>query len=230
MEPIRHTLTARLGYLKMYREDVDELLAMFAQSCKKVTISDSKHRFEDLDDMKRNVAAKITDFDLRGETPDIRFLFNQTEIVRLSPPPTQTTFNELRTEEISEAADALFYKVKDFLVSRQQPRAKKGLLVGAAVSFVCLFWLLYISTGPDAHGQATIPFRALPGILLCLVAFIIFAITGTSINNYLSLETKGNSKSFFVRNREEFGKHATTALIGSIIGGLVVYCIGHFLK
>jgi hypothetical protein len=230
MEPIRHTLTARLGYLKLYREDVDELVTMFAQSCEKVTISDSKHRFEDLDDMKRNVAAKITDFDLRGEKPDIRFLFNQTEIVRVSSPPTQATFNELRTEEISDAADALFYKVKDLLVSHQQPRAKKGLLFGAAVSFVCLFWFAYINMGRDEHGQAILAFRALPGLLLCLAALLIFVVTGTNIKNYLSLDTKRNSPSFFVRNREEFAKQATTAAISSIIGGLIGYCIGHFLK
>jgi hypothetical protein len=214
----------------MYREDVDELVAMFTQSCEKVTISDSKHRFEDLEDMKRNGSAKITDFDLRGEKPDIRFLFNQTEIVRLSPTPTQTTFNEIRTEEISDAADALFYKVKDFLVSRQQPRAKKGLLVGAAVSFVSLFWFIYIYTGYDAYGRRTIAFRALRGMLLCLTALVIFAVTATNIKNYLSLETKRNSPSFFVRNREEFAKQATTAAISSIIGGLIGYCIGHFLK
>src|SRR5258708_24399876 len=115
----RHTLTARLGYLKMHREEVDRLVEMFKQSCVKVTISDSKHRFEDLDDMKRNVSARITDFDLRGENPGVRFLFNQTEVVRLSPAPRQTTFSELQTEEISDAADSLFYNVKDFLVSHQ---------------------------------------------------------------------------------------------------------------
>lgn len=96
-----------------------------------------QHRFEDLDDMKRNVSARITDFDLRAENPSVRFLFNQTAVVRLSPAPTQTTFNELRTEEISDAADVLFYKVKDFLVSHQQPRAKKGLQAVAAITFVC---------------------------------------------------------------------------------------------
>ncbi len=230
MEPIRHTLTAGLGYLKMYREDADELVAMFAQSCEKVTISNSKHRFEDLDDMKRNVSARITDFDLRGENPSIRFLFNQTEVVRLSNPPAQTTFNELRTEEIREAADALFYKVKDFLVAHQRPRARVGLLVGGLVSLACLLWFVYINTTHDPSGRAYIQFRALPGILFCVTAFMIFTIAGLNINNFLSLETKRNSASFFVRNREDFAKHATTATISTLIGGVIGYLIAHFLK
>src|ERR1700674_5858196 len=116
MEPIRHTLTARLGYLKMHREEVDQLVGMFQQLCEKVTISDSKYRYKTLNEMKENVPSPIKDFDIRGENPGARFLFNQMEVVRGSSSPTQTIFNELRTEEITDAADALFYKIKDFLV------------------------------------------------------------------------------------------------------------------
>ena len=44
-----------LRYLKMYREEVDQLVAMFQQSCEKVTISDSKYRYKSLEEMKENV-------------------------------------------------------------------------------------------------------------------------------------------------------------------------------
>jgi len=59
MEPIRRTLTVRLGYLKMYRDEVDQLVAIFQQSCGKVTISDSKYRYDSLEDMKKNVTSRI---------------------------------------------------------------------------------------------------------------------------------------------------------------------------
>jgi hypothetical protein len=216
--------------LKLYREEVDELVAMFAQSCEKVTISDSKHRFEDLDDMKRNVSERINDLDLRGENPGVRFLFNQKEVVNLSPTPTQVTFNELRTEEISDAADALFYKVKDFLIAHQRPRAKVGFLVGALISFAVLIWFVYTNTGPGPDGRAAIQFRALPGIIFCVAALALFAVAGLNITNFLSLETKRNSASFFVRNREDFAKHAVITGISSLITGIIGFLIGHFLK
>ena len=82
MEPIRHTLTARLGILKIYREDLDQLVAMFQRSCETVTISDSKYRYDSLGEMKQNVGATIKDLDIQGENPDVRFLFNQTEVLR----------------------------------------------------------------------------------------------------------------------------------------------------
>lgn len=83
MEPIRHTLTARLKYLKMYREDLDQLVAMFVRDCKTVTISDSKYRYDSLDEMKQKTGPTVKDLDIRGENPGVRFLFNQTEITRI---------------------------------------------------------------------------------------------------------------------------------------------------
>lgn len=73
MEPIRHTLTARLKYLKMYREDVDQLLAIFVRSCEKVIISDTKYRYDSLGEMKEKLGPRVKDLDIRGENPGVRF-------------------------------------------------------------------------------------------------------------------------------------------------------------
>ena len=230
MEPIRHTLTARLGYLKLYREEVDQLVALFQRSRQKVTISDSKYRYDSLEDMKNNGASKITDFDIRGENPGVRFLFNQMEVVKLSNPPTQTIFNELRTEELTDAADAVFYKIKDFLITHQQPQVRKGYIFGAIISSVGLFWIMYHNSGVDKQGQQFIAYRALPGILICVAALVFFVVMGINVKNYLSLETRRNSASFFVKYREDFAKHAVTATISAIIGAIFGWLVGHFLR
>src|ERR1700722_16885873 len=123
MEPIRHTLTARLGILRMYREDVDQLVVMFQRSCERVTISDRDNRYETVEEMKNHLGAKLKYLDIRGENPAVRFLFNQTEAVKGSVEQAQTTFNELRTEEITDAADALFYKMQNLLEKFRRPTA-----------------------------------------------------------------------------------------------------------
>lgn len=224
MEPIRHTLTARVGPFKMYREELDQLVALFQTSCKIVTISDNKYRYDSLDDMKRHVETKIGVFDIRGENPAVHFLFNQTEAVSGSNPPTQITFNELRTEEISETAEAVFYKIKDFLVTHQRPRFRTNFIGGAVVAFLGMVW----SAVHNSTINATIgsPWR----FFASLCAFIAFIILITSVNNYLTLETKRNSASFFVRYREEFAKSAVTSLISALTGGVIGYLLGHFLK
>ncbi len=94
----------------MYREQVNELqLEMFQRDCQKVTISDSKYRYVSLDGMKEKAGPRIKELDIRGENPGVRFLFNQTEITRIGNPPLQGVYNELRTEEITDAADGVFY-------------------------------------------------------------------------------------------------------------------------
>jgi hypothetical protein len=106
MEPIKTTKTARLGRLQMYREGLDDFVAFFQRTCVNATISDSKNRYDTLDEMKSAIGSKIKDLDIRGEKPGLHFLLNRKEAVPGSSTPA--IFSELRTEEISEAANALF--------------------------------------------------------------------------------------------------------------------------
>lgn len=206
----------------MYREEVDQLVTMFKR-CAKITISDSKYRYDSLEEMKQNVGPKIKDLDIRGENPGVRFLFNQTEEIKNSSPPTQTVFNELRTEEITEAANALFYEIKEFLLTHQRPRFRKSFLVGGIVSAIGMVWFALQNHTINEQGQVVV---SSPWFGIFIVAFIACGVASVGMNNSLSLETKRNSASFFVRNREDFAKHAVTAAITGVIG----YCIGRFLK
>jgi hypothetical protein len=229
MEPIRHTLSARLGLLKMYREDLDELMGMFERSCEKVTISDSTYRFDSLEEMKEKLAPRIKDLDIRGENPGVRFLFNQTEISNAYNPPARVLFNELRTEEVTDGADILFYKLKDFLVAHEQPNARKGFVVMAVVCLIGALWFAVHNSGVDKLGNATI--GSPPGFLACVAAIVVFVALGKSIRNYVSLESSRDSGSFFVRNWEEFTKHAVkeiiTVVVSALGGGIIGYYIGH---
>jgi hypothetical protein len=214
----------------MYREEADQLVALFRNSCTSTVISDEKNRFDDLDDMKNNMGARIHSLNIRGENPGVRFLFNHVEVVSGSNPPTRTVFNELRTEEITDAADALFYKMKDFLITHQQPQFRRGFTVGAIISFVGLVWVVLRYSTVDKQGQETLTLHGLVGMFILVLALVFFVVAGFNESNYLNLDTKRNSASFFVRNREEFAKHAVTAGISSVVAGIIGYCIGHFLR
>jgi hypothetical protein len=48
--------------------------------------------------------------------------------------------------------------------------------------------------------------------------------------NYLTLEKKRDTPSFFVRNREEFAARAFGTGIASLVSALIGYLIGHYLK
>jgi hypothetical protein len=230
MKPIRNTLVARLGLLRLYREDMDQLVQLFRDSCENFIIANEQNSFEDLDDMKKNIGPKITSFFISSENPGIVFEFNRSEVISKSNTPVATMFNELRTTEISDAADSLFYKIKDFLRSHEQRKVRPGSLVCAAGALVAVVYVPLHYTVVDSNGHQGLTPRGLLGFLFCLLIFGAFFGAGLHVGNFMTLERRRDSPSFFVRNREDFAKHGVTAAIGSIIGGLVGYCIGHFLK
>jgi hypothetical protein len=222
MEPIRHTLTARPRSLKMYRGELDHLIALFQKSCQSVVISDNQNRYGSLDEMKATVGSKIKNLDIRGEKPGLHFLLNQKEY----PPGSSTPaiFNELRTEEITDEADALFLKVREFLYAQQRPSPTRYLvpaILGLVVTFGFIIRSIQIAIQQGQRGGVS------SGIVASAIITLLIVIAGAvNSQNRLTLETRLNSPSFFTKNREEFFKQAFTALIGGGIGWL----LGHFGK
>jgi hypothetical protein len=67
-------------------------------------------------------------------------------------------------------------------------------------------------------------------LVVLLASLVLSLIAGSVIQNYLSLETRRNSASFFVRNWEDFAKHGVTATISAIIGGIAGFILGHYFR
>ena len=114
MEPIRHTKSARFYRLKLYREQLDQLLTLFKNNCETVTVSDNANKYVSFDEMKEHLGARIKELDIHSTSPGVHFLVNKTEMTS-SVPQTTIIFHELRTEETTDAADTLFYKIREFL-------------------------------------------------------------------------------------------------------------------
>ena len=113
--------------------------------------------------------------------------------------------NELRTEKISDEADALFREVKDFLTEHEQPRVRKLLLALAIVPTVGVIWF------------ATHPYRedvwAL-GLIACISLFATLLLMSLNATFELTLESKLDSQSFWAVNKDKIW----LLLIGAIVG------------
>lgn len=122
MQPLRNTKSIRFGRLKMYREDLDGLVNIFQRFCSSVTISDDQNIYDSLAEMKQYVGSEIKDLNIRGENPKVHFLLNKAEQVPSSTPGQIMTqlFPELRTEEATDAADTLFYVVREHIQTYQR--------------------------------------------------------------------------------------------------------------
>jgi hypothetical protein len=211
----------------MYREDLDKLVAVFRKSCQTVVSSDNENRYESLEEMKGSVGPRITTLDIRGEGPGVHCLFNQRGSLQVGDRAMQYIYNELRTEETTDAADAVCREIRDYLKGFERGSFRKPCIVGVVIGVIGALWFA-IHNSYVKDGRAVL--GSLPGFLVSAVILCIFVGWGVSVRTYLSLETKRNSQSFFVRNWEEFAKHAVTSLISVIIGLVVGYLLGRYLK
>jgi hypothetical protein len=226
VEPIRAALSVRLGPLKMYREDIEQLVGIFEKACRLVTISDRKNRYKSIDAMQRTVSSPLKDFTIQGDDPDVTFVFNRMEVVTGTASPEQRVFNDLRQDFSSDPADALYYKVKDFLLQHQRPTIRKAVAPFTILSFLAIFVVA-------GHYDATVPGgpprmypQGWPLLILSFIIFFILLISTISVRNYVTLEKKRNSPGFFTKNREDLLKDAIKVVLGGIIG----WAIAHFSK
>jgi hypothetical protein len=196
----------------MYREDLDQLVALFQKGCAKVTISDDKNRYESLDEMKQYVGAKVKNLDIEGEGPGVHFLLNRSGVVYTGTTPTLSVFNELRTEEISDSADALFFKVRNFLAAYERPYVRVPFAVLAGLAFFAFIVCQVSFFTRKQHGLEIGNLTS-----ACVVSFIVCVILlfpAMYIVNSISLETKRNSQSFWAANREKI----LLLILGGMIG------------
>jgi len=222
MEPLRHTKTAQFGILKMYREDLDQLVAFFRHTCTQVTISDADNRYVSLDEMRATIGPTVRYLDSQGREPALHFVLNQVE-ERKGTPPTRVMFTELRTEETSDAADALFYKVKEFLTAHEKAPVRWPFIVLSLIFFVSLIILIMRSS--EFIGGKDVLHLSLGWIVNAVLLFVSF-ILATFVKTYVTLSTRLESASFWARNRETFEKQ----VVVSVISGIVGYLLGRFLR
>jgi hypothetical protein len=225
MQPLRNTKSIRFMRLKMYREDLDALVALFQKSCASVTISDDKNSYDSLTEMKQYVGSQVKDFNIRGENPKVHFLLNKAEQVPSSTPGRYMTqlFPELRTEEATDPADTLFYLVREFIQAHQRtPLTPAVVMFGiiAIVGTAVLGFQGIAKHDPSVPPSLSLAWIGLSGLLLLII------LVWSNRGHFLSLDTRLESPSFFQRYKEDFKKQAVIALISSLIGGLIVYLLG----
>lgn len=215
MRPIRTTKTARLRRLEMYREDMDAFVALFRDHCANVTISDGKNQYESLDEMENHAGSEVKELDIRGEAPGVHFLLDHKEVVQGSS--TASIFNELRTEEITDEADSLFFRIKDFLEERQRPVLRPVFLALALIAPIGVFTNLPLR---DASGLR-------PWLFVGSFALLVGSLIGTVwLTNRITLQKRSLRLSFWKRNKNEIWLR----IIGAAASGVIGFLLGRLSK
>jgi hypothetical protein len=180
-----------------------------------------------LDEMQAETTSKITKLDIRGDKPAVHFVFNETRRELGPQGPYNVSVNELRTEEISDTADVSFWRIREFLEERQRPRVRKLRLWAGIVSFlVSIFVLLRFGTIPGTDYITKVGLLTILFLCLSLASII----TAPNVPSVMTLSKRGETKSFWARNREDLAKHAITASISGVIGAILGWIFKSILK
>jgi hypothetical protein len=102
------SINVRILPVKLFRDDLDEILSKMRSICGEIELFDDKHQFENIDDIKNNFGMKIRKLSIQGKNPNIRIDFGDM-------------FGEVYLTAFSDeaAAKVLFYELKDFLMQRR---------------------------------------------------------------------------------------------------------------
>lgn len=205
--------------VKLHREDVQELVALFARYCESHKISDNEYVYDALDEIGKGGTA-LSKLDITGTNPGIRLILarNGSWLQQVNEK------SEMTPEEIDKR-DVVFARVKDFLFEHRTPTAV--LFYPGAVTFYCLL----VATVGLVVTNTTSPKSRMPGLvliggLLCVVVLLTFGSVVRNSIGEVTMRPKHEATSFFKRKKDEF----IMLVIGTIFGSLATLLVEHFKK
>src|ERR1700723_2481199 len=150
--------------VKLYREDVQELVALFARYCESHKISDNEYVYDALDEIGKD-GKPLSNLDIVGTDPGIRLILagNGSLLQQVNEK------SEMTPEEIDKR-DLVFARVKDFLFEHRTPAAL--LFHRGAVMFYCLL----IATAAFVISSIKAPKSPVPSLVLLGALFCVGAL------------------------------------------------------
>lgn len=208
-----------LPSMKLYREDLERLFALFKATCQHVTLSDDDYSYESVDEMASN-AKTITALHISGAVPHAELLIKGARKTKL-----RVQRSTLWTVQPNEKSRLLFLEARNLLLERRW-HMKEILSVGAIVLGLVLTFgsavVRPIVREHFMHGELDGELAGLLGIAL-LVVGIVFYFERVS---YISLESRSRLESFWKRNSDKILLSIVSAAIGAVFALLIKWLTG----
>jgi hypothetical protein len=182
------------GPLKLYREEIDELVTLFKNSCERVDLADEKYEYDSLEEMENRLGKNTHYLSISGYKPYASVEVGAKEIVKWGRKDQNFIF-----AGEDDKAQVLFLKAQDILRDHKRWILSRifnwpmFLLVSAVDYALGLLPLLHVHLFPRIGSSVVILFLAY------FVFWIYFQARGKS---YLSLESRNKQQSFLARNRD----------------------------
>jgi hypothetical protein len=217
---VRTTKVWAFPSLKLLREDLDEVVSLFKTDDEneigkleeQVTITDEENVYPSFDEMRLR----------KGDDVEHLILMNRDLGLKLDlrrHPRVMT----LSTTKATDAAELVFYRVRDFLGGRRRPLnfLVTRLLWGTAllILFVYLVWWFFA----EGYKQANTPIHGIGWLFLVLfLASLCFVLSRDSLDKstsyFVTLKRKHELPSFFKRKKDDLVLMLLGAMVGAALG------------
>jgi hypothetical protein len=218
MKPKIHGKLGMIPDVRLYREDLEEILSLFHHFCETVTISDADSEYESLDELKQHVGSRVRNIEIAGTKPNVTLTIMGSSMLR------HLSEGVVLTPEETDRADLLFSRAKEFLLRRKRLLARIASVPTIVVVCSAIFFVAFLVNRHDPTQQGN---TILVMLLIVPVAFISGA-TRSGAFRYVTLDSKTTASSFWKRN----GDHIWMLVIGSgigIFGTLLAQWLAHNL-
>lgn len=202
MKRIRARLYTFLPSLVLYRDDLEGVVSILMEHCKRVEIEDNEFLYDGLDELVAKRGKRIESLTIAGRDPYVSVgLKKELPAIHLS------TSNE------SEQSEAAYSRLKLFLLERRTITSK---IVHPLVAFIFLMIMLFVPA-------ETIPSREIRWLILAtLTAGFLYSLAHRSGILYsISLTKRSHDETFWSRNRDDLFKIVITALVTGLLTWII---------
>ncbi len=206
MIPRNGPKSEQLPSLKLYREDVDKLIAVFVKNCQFVRIGDEEHVYDSLDDMATHAPPRLSSLLISGVGPQAELVLRGSYKA-----PLGVQRSTLWIAERNEKSELVFLSAKELLYKHKW---NWSIIFRVALLCVGIVLLAVSIFGKSLPSHSVVGLRS---DLLALFAFGLLVGGGVMHGkqvSYLTLAPRVKSESFLRRNWEKIAM----AFIGAVVG------------
>ena len=194
-----HSISKHLPPVKLYLDDVNEIVSRLQSLCSKIEYSTKNYEFESLDELKQNCGSNLKELAIQGRSPYISVDIRKHDV-------------HLYTSGESETTIGLYYSLKEFL-QQKSGWYSKFLNIWLWGTLLWIFLIVFSNVIKEL--------KDLPDILkyfYIFLSFIFFFFLLSLLNRWkgstIYLENRYKVSNFWERNKDKI----ITTIIGALIG------------
>ena len=191
----------------LYREDIDEILALFTGSCSNVKITDNDYAYSNFDEVKSRLGQHTGRLAIETDSPTLSFSIGLGQTIL--------------QHGGSDAVILAYTKIKQLLRARRRP-----ILYGFFNFYVLLIAIAVVLGLGIKHGGGPVPvIFALP-----IGAVMFVMVLGTFMNHAgilskIVLVNRSEQQGFWATNKDKIWLMLLAAIIGGVITKLVSFLL-----